>query len=260
MNKNKKIRSTGTARRKFTGFTGTHLKWFALICMCIDHAGAVLLENGLLPKITSSVLVGNSYDYLTNDYLFWYNLSIVCRLIGRLAFPLYCFLLVEGFLHTKSVTRYALRLGIFALLSELPFDLALYGTILDLQHQNVFFTLLFGLLVLYGMDYMEIKHPPHRLLPYLVIFGGMLVSSFLQTDYNAFGILLIVMLYLLRENRRTQCITGALCTIWEYSAPLAFIPIRFYNGERGKQKCKYFYYLFYPLHLLLLFVLHSALF
>lgn len=260
MNKNKKIKKTSAAHKKFAGFNGTHLKWLALICMCIDHAGAVLLENGLLPKITSSVLAGSSYDYLTNDYLLWYHLSIICRLIGRLAFPLYCFLLVEGFLHTKNLIRYALRLGILALLSELPFDLSIYGTCFNLQHQNVFFTLLFGLLVLYGMNYMEIKHPHRRILPYLVIFGGMLASSFFRTDYDAFGILLIVMLYLLRENRRMQCIVGAVCTIWEGSAPLAFIPIRFYNGERGKQGSKYFYYLFYPLHLLLLYLLHSFLF
>lgn len=257
---NTTLNNKKTHRTNFAGFTGAHLKWIALITMLIDHISAVLLETGLLPQIASAVLAGNSFDYLPKDYEFWYNVNFFLRLIGRLAFPLYCFLLVEGFLHTKSRRNYALRLGIFALISEIPFDLAVHGKWFDLQMQNVFFTLFLGVIVLYGIRYLEVKYPKRTLLPYVIVFVGMFVAYFLQTDYDAFGILLIVMLYLLREDKVRQCVFGAVCTVWEYSAPLAFIPVWFYNGKRGNQLPKYFFYTFYPVHLLLLAGLRMLLF
>ena len=251
---------TSKKRKTFSGFTGSHLKWIALITMCIDHIGAILLESGLLPLISSAVLAGHSFEYLPADYEFWYGLNSVLRLIGRVSFPLYCFLLVEGFLHTKSIARYALRLGLFALLSEVPFDLALYGTPFDLHMQNVFFTLFFGLLVLWGMKRTEERAGRPTFLTYGVAFFGMLAAYFLQTDYDAFGILLIAMLYLLRSDRKWLCIFGCCATLWERTAPLAFLPIWFYTGERGKQFPKYFFYAFYPLHLILLAGLRLLLF
>lgn len=247
-------------KKNFSGLTGAHLKWIALCTMFIDHIGAILLENGLLPKIASAVLAGNSFDFITTDYLFWSNTNFALRLIGRLAFPIYCFLLTEGFLHTKDVKKYVLRLGLFALLSEVPFDLALYGKPFDFQMQNVFFTLLIGLLVLWGMQYTQNRFPKHGYFPYILVFLGMFAAYILQSDYDAFGILLIVLLYILRESKRHQCFFGAICTLWEYTAALAFLPIWFYNGERGKQLPKYFFYLFYPAHLLLLWGLKLLLF
>lgn len=247
-------------KKKFNGLTGSHIKWIALGTMLTDHIGAVLLEPGLLPLIASAVLAGNSFDYLPADYEFWHNLNFVLRLIGRLAFPLYCFLLVEGFLHTKSIAKYALRLGVFALLSEVPFDLAIYGTVFNLAMQNVFFTLLIGLFVLWGIKWVEGRFPKYSFLPFVIAFFGMFTAYFLQTDYDAFGILLITMLYLLRANKLQQCIFGAVCTVWEYTAPLAFVPVWFYRGERGRQLPKYFFYAFYPVHLLVLVGLRLLLF
>ena len=90
---------------KKTGLTGSLLKWIAILTMLIDHIGAALLEIGLLPQIANAVLAGNSFDYVMKDYTFWYGLDDVLRSIGRLAFPLFCFLLVEGFLHTKNVKQ-----------------------------------------------------------------------------------------------------------------------------------------------------------
>lgn len=240
---------------KKTGLTGSTLKLIAIITMFIDHIGAILLENGLLLQVSDSVLAGNSFDFLVADYHFWSNFNLVLRLIGRLAFPLFCFLLVEGFLHTKNVKKYALRLGLFALISEVPFDLAVYNSFFDLHSQNVFFTLLLGLLVLWGLQYFK-ENLPVTMMPlrYLAAITGMLAAHFLQTDYAAFGVLLIVLLYELRENRKWQCIGGALLTLFKsYTAPLAFLFAYYYNGERGKQLPKYVFYAFYPAHLLLLY-------
>ena len=239
---------------KKTGFNGSHLKLIAILTMFIDHIGAAILENGLLPQVSDAVLAGNSFNFLPTDYHFWYNFDLILRFIGRLAFPLFCFLLVEGFLHTKNISKYALRLGIFAFISEIPFDLAFYNSFFDLQSQNVFFTLLIGIIVLWGMQYFETTLPAHLLpLRYLVAITGMMFAQFLQTDYAAFGVLLIVLLYAFRNDRKWQCIAGAILTLFKsYTAPLAFLFIFFYNGERGKQLPKYVFYAFYPAHLLLL--------
>lgn len=246
---------------KKTGLTGAHLKWIAILTMLIDHIGAALLELGLLPKIANAVLAGNSFQYLVADYHFWYRFDDVLRAIGRLAFPLFCFLLVEGFLHTKNSKKYALRLGFFALISEIPFDLAFNEKLLEISYQNVFFTLLIGLLVLIGLKYFEETLPPHfSWLRFLVALTGILFAVFLRTDYDAFGIMLIVLLYEFRNLKTLRCIAGAILMLFNSTTGcLAFLLIWFYNGERGKQLPKYFFYLFYPAHLMVLFLVRIIL-
>lgn len=252
------------SKKHFSGFTGTSLKMIAIVTMLIDHIGAVLLEGGLLPQISSSVFGGNDFNFLPADYQFWVTIDGILRFTGRLAFPIFCFLLVEGFLHTKNAAHYALRLGLFALLSEVPFDFAVYGNFWDTTLQNVFFTLLLGLLALMGIKWLENlsrqKHKAWILLALPLVIVCMVTAEFLRTDYASFGVLLIVVLYLLRDSRPRQCLFGAVSTLWELTAPLAFLPIYFYNGERGRLKHKYFFYWFYPAHLLILAVIRELLF
>jgi len=242
---------------KKTGLTGSHLKWIAILTMLIDHTGVALLELALLPFAGNAVLGGNSFDFVVADYHFWYYFDGILRAIGRLAFPLFCFLLVEGFLHTRNVQKYALRLSLFALISELPFDLALFNCFINFYDQNVFFTLLIGLLTLWALRYFEETLPPHLiLLRYIVPLTGIMFAEFLQTDYAGFGIFLIFLLYELRNNRKAQCIAGAVVTLFNsHTAWISFLFIWFYNGERGKQLPKYFFYGFYPAHLLILYFL-----
>ncbi len=245
-----------------TGFSGFQLKLIAILTMFLDHLGAVLLENGLLPQISSAVLAGTSVSFLPTDYHLWYNIDILLRCIGRLAFPIFCFLLVEGFQHTKNIKKYALRLGIFAILSEIPFDLAVYNCIFSLKGQNVFFTLFLGLLTLCTVNYFRAAlSATLQPLRYLPAITGMLLAYFLQTDYAAMGIFLILILYEFRNNRKLQCILGAILTLFSsYTAFPAFIFIYFYNGKRGQQPSKYLFYAFYPLHLLFFYVLRLILF
>lgn len=115
--------------------SGTALKRLALCSMLLDHLGASCLEAGVFsrPGPISEPLL---------------TLDLCLRWAGRLAFPLYCFLLVEGFLHTHSLRQYAGRMLAFALVSELPFDLAFFHTLIYRGHQNVYWTLFFGLCAL----------------------------------------------------------------------------------------------------------------
>ena len=114
---------------KQQGISGYWLKVIAVVSMLIDHTSAVILEQ--IPGLE--------------------NPAFLMRIIGRAAFPIYCFLLVEGFYHTRSRAKYAGRLFLFALISEVPFDLAFSRRMWDFSSNNVFFTLLFGLLVIWGV-------------------------------------------------------------------------------------------------------------
>jgi len=199
------------------------LKCIAVITMIVDHTGAVLFPHILL-----------------------------FRYVGRLAFPIFCFLLTEGFFHPRDVRKYMFRLGIFAIVSEIPYDLAFRGTVLEFTHQNVFFTLLIGVIMMYALE--KSSEWPVKAVEVIL---SMWFVSWICSDYSLKGILLIAIYYFLRDNKVGKFGIGALwnflwnSTIQMYGA-LASIPIALYNGEKGRSM-KYFFYLFYPLHLLVLY-------
>ena len=178
----------------------------------------------------------------------------VLRYIGRLAFPIFCFLAVEGFLHTHDVKKYVRRLLLFGLLSEVPFDLAFFRTPFAPQHQNVYWTLALGVLAMAGLKRFEKENG----LPGwqgLVWAGGCAALALAAcTDYHAIGVLIICALYLTRADRKRQCLAGALLFLFELTAPLAFVLVWFYNGQRGacSPLQKKAFYWFYPVHLLVL--------
>ena len=160
-------------------------------------------------------------------------------------------------MHTRNIRRYALRLLLFAFVSELPFNLAFTGRIFYPGYQNVFFTLFIGLITMWGCRIIEEKTQFHVILQYVLgiffVIMGAWFAEWLQTDYAGIGVLCIMVLYLFRKNRTLQVLAGALAFCWEIPAPLAFVPVAFYNGRRGL-KMKYFFYIFYPVHLLVLYL------
>ncbi len=228
-------------RQTTFGISGSTLKLIAILSMLIDHTAATVIRSLLLTA---------------QDPLWQQRLRLVysvSRDIGRLAFPIFCFLLVEGFLHTRNPRKYAGRLFLFALISEIPFDLALQSGWWDPGKQNVYFTLLIGLLVLMGLSFFREK--PWLFLP--LTAAGMAFAWWIDCDYNYKGVFLIVVLYVLRHTRLYQCVGGAAAVAWELPAPLGFLPVYFYNGKRGLSM-KYFFYWFYPAHLLILFFLSEC--
>lgn len=240
------------------GINGNTLKMIAIITMLIDHTGAVLIENGIL-KYQDPVLMQTIMA--TPEGARWSIFDFVLRTIGRIAFPIFCYLLVEGFLHTKNVRKYSIRLFAFALISEIPFDLAIFNNWFHPEYQNVFFTLFIGLWVL--VWYQKAMGDP--LKQFLAIAIGCGVSILLKSDYNIYGIVLILIIYVFRSNKRLQtifsAIVAAIISLTCFGAgALSLIPIRFYNGTKGKSNWKYFFYWFYPLHLILLYFIRQLMF
>lgn len=221
--------------------SGTALKRLALCSMLLDHLGASCLEAGVFsrPGPISEPLL---------------TLDLCLRWAGRLAFPLYCFLLVEGFLHTHSLRQYAGRMLAFALVSELPFDLAFFHTPFYWSHQNVYWTLALGVLAMAALRHFQTAAGAATWQGLLCAGGCILLAYLAQTDYDGIGVIIICALYLTRTNRKWQCLVGAVLFAFEITAPLAFVFLWFYNGQRGacSKAQKWGFYLFYPVHLAVL--------
>lgn len=241
--------SEGRMRPWYKVMNGNTLKMIALITMLIDHVGAAILEEGVIKGYNAGTLP-ISYE----TALWWWNVDRILRLIGRVSFPIYCFLLVEGFVHTRSVKKYAVRLGIFALIAEVPFDLAFYHSFWYVEHQNVFFTLLLGLAAMEAIRYFEARLG-QRWQGLVIAFLCCVMGDLLNTDYGAFGVFFIIVLYMFRNCGWLRTILGCVLIAWETTAPLAFVPIGMYNGERGKLRMKYIFYWIYPVHLVVLYLI-----
>lgn len=251
----------------FDGFT---LKMIAIVTMLIDHTAAVFLNKTWTEEGFGDPL--------------WVTYNAM-RLIGRFSFPIFCFLLVEGFFHTRSRLKYAIRLAAFAVISEIPFDLAFADKDLKFidrvfawNKQNVFITLLIGFLVIWGIEWwlrpwIEQKKAPKTFgeiskffFPMLgfVILGG-LASVFSKCDYGLGGIIVIVFIYFSHGELhpgmnmiRSSLILTLLASRTEAIVLAGYPLTEFYSEKRGRN-WKWFFYIFYPAHLLLLFLLHEFL-
>ena len=231
------------------GLSGAVLKWIAVVSMFIDHAADVGYRTWYLmlcPYTESS-----------------YRLYTVLRGVGRIAFPIYCFLLVEGYLHTRDVRKYLLRLLAFGLVSELPFDRAFTGTWLDLYHQNVYFTLALGLLAVFLWDHLTqgdfLACAWWRKGAALLSAAALAYAAELcHTDYGWIGVAVIAAMYVFRKRGWLRFIASGAAllasNVLEAASFPDFLLFRFYNGTRGRQP-KYFFYVFYPAHLALLALL-----
>lgn len=252
--------------KKKSGITGSTLKWIAIVTMLIDHIAAVVLTRMLISRgYFDAVLSGNadviSQFYQQNGVLTLAN--ELMRYVGRIAFPIFCFLLVEGFLHTSNVKKYLLRLAAFAVITEVPFNLALSGLPFHLGHQSVMLTLFLAMLMLCGFKWVEGKEwkKPARVIACLAIAAAAAgAAELLKTDYSWSGVLCIAgMYYFGKQGKKVRgaflgCAFLIMGGIIEVFALIGVAFIGLYNGERG-MKMKYFFYAFYPAHLLILWVI-----
>lgn len=230
------------------------LKIIAIFSMITDHVGFVFFPHELM-----------------------------FRYIGRIAFPIYCFLLTEGFFHTRSIYRYLARMGLFAVLSEIPFNLGLYHVLIYQSNINVFFTLFLGLLVMYLSDLLYHK-TDSQTVGMVFCLLGMIAAERIGSDYGAMGILVIYIFYLSYRGRnfgtaRSKFLTTLCMMLFEaflfaiegpveIYAVFSIFFILLYSGEKNGRVweklhlekfnlfIKYFFYAVYPLHLIVLWLIH----
>lgn len=298
------------SKKQITGFG---LKMIALVTMTIDHFAAIVLER------------------ISGTSTLMYNIYFALRCIGRLAFPLFIFLLVEGFMHTHSKKRYAVRLFLFAFIAEVPFNLAFSHEILYPTYQNVFFTLLLGFLGMMFSSFIHEKNVPAVLGYISVILSSAILGAYLgicfinfasnfgrdytdlrsiivicaltiasvaivliymnlknsflalsqcalslfvatllavfadvfMTDYGSMGVFAIMVAYAFKDKKTKSFALSVVPLVFssyiEIFALLDLPLIRRYNGQKGKSM-KYFFYAYYPCHLLILTLIADFLF
>ncbi len=206
--------------------------------------------------------------------------------IGRLAFPIYAFLLVEGYFHTGNLRKYVLRLFFCAVVSEIPFNLMCSSRIINPVHQNVIWTLLMGL----GWIHLNemVRKKGKLWLPLLSgvvsVLLGYLLGIITFVDYNGVGVITVLVFYFFRK-RNLWCFLGQVAVLYYlnvevlsglyYEIPMgevtfhivqqglalfALIPIWLYNGSKGYHGkwFRYICYGFYPVHMLILYLLRSV--
>ena len=245
--------------RRFDATT-QFIKCVAVVSMAIDHIGAVILEWVL------------SMHYLSDDqFALIGGIDLVLRGIGRAAFPLFIFLMIEGFFHTKSRINYFIRLACFCVIAEVPFDLAISYTVtgstdvtfFEPGMQNVFFTLTigFGAMCLLQTVYEKKLHIIIQIVLYAGIITGLSALAYwLHTDYGQYGVLAMVAGYFLRRQKMNPVVTGVgiiivliLHNTIEAAAIVDLALLAFYHGNRGKVYHRWFFYIFYPAHLMFLY-------
>lgn len=240
------------------GLDGTSLKRLAAVLMLVDHIGAVLLEYILIYG-SEAVLFHSPEWYAV------YRWDRILRTVGRLSFPIFCLLLSEGFLHTGNRKKYFLRLVLFALLSEIPFDLAVFDRLMAWEHQSVMAELALGLLTLWAAEEISERTGWEKELPVLggAVLAGCLAAEAVRADYGAVGILYMAGFYYFRASRGGRTLTAGVLGVIDTagftvgSGALSAAFVYLYNGRRrqGAGRWRYAFYGFYPVHLLVLFLI-----
>ena len=243
-------------KRRQIGFSHNALIIIAMFSMLMDHIAFVLIKNGKLYGYDEA-LYRNAI--LLPEAKKWLLLYQVLRTIGRLAFPIYALLIVEGFRRSNNVFKYILRIFTLALISEIPFDLMIFNKFLTIECfslQNVLFTYFINLLMLVAIRLMSQLHVILTVLP---LIGSAVLCFICRTDYWIEGTLLIYIFYMLRNDLNLKCFFAIIVTFLMsfenyYGAAVASVFfIYFYDETKGYIDLKRFHYYFYPLHMLILY-------
>ena len=225
--------------KKIQVFTGAQLKYIAFISMLIDH-----VNNAIVTP-------------LLNGSGFLLYLSNIFSILGRIAFPIFVFFIVEGFFKTKNRKKYLLTLIVFGIISEVPFDMFTSKTFFNPYWNNMMFTLALCLITIWIIDVLKEKIKSKALWYtvsiIIVIFSGFL-SMQLSLDYDYHAVVAAYIFYIFYDKPLIGAGLGYLSIIKEIYSVFGFALTLTYNGKRGKQ-CKWINYLFYPVHIFILGIL-----
>lgn len=243
------------------------LKLIAMFTMLLDHTAKVALKDGILAPV-----LGMELDFLLRTFM---------MVAGRISFPIFAWFTAEGCKKSSHPKRYLLRLLLFAVLAEIPFQLCFCNE-LGLGCKNVIFTLLLAATGIYSAKALIKYHVPEQLSQVLTGTAAIALGWLLHTDYNAWGVGLVLVLYYMPTEKGRLLFLSAWITVFQLiwhgwngqtfgwlspagsiellnwlGAMLAVGFLAAYNGEKG-QGSKWLFYWFYPIHLLLLYIVSTA--
>ena len=182
------------------------------------------------------------------------TVALVLQAVETVAVPIFVFLLAEGFLHTSDWKKYLARVAGLALLTEIPYDLAMNGKVLEFGTQNP----VIGLVLCMVLLYLFRRFAAKKLFCVVLALAGLVWAMMLKVDHGIPMILMVCVIHLFRNKRMFMGFSGmaaaALCTgisPFYLAAPMGFLAIHFYNGEKGNSS-RLVNYLFYPVTLLVI--------
>lgn len=238
-----------------SGISRQGLRTWGMLFLVIGITGQSIVQNAMLGVNASTgeellMAMDNSETMIIA------TIGVILQFIQSCAVPIFAFLLVEGFLHTSSLKKYMLRVAGVAVLSELPFNLAMSGKLIDLSSRNPVFGVLLCLIMLYFYRTYGEKKVINVVIKLVVTLFALLWVEMLHITDGAALTVLVAVLWLMRKKTSMQvfvgCIAAFLCTafsIFYLAAPMSFLAVHYYNGEPGEGN-KYVNYLAYPVLLL----------
>ena len=232
--------------------TSAGLRTWGMIFLVLGMIGRAVLQNAFLGL--SNVSSAELFEAMngSDTVVLYATAAIVLQILEACAAPIFAFLLVEGFLHTHDRKAYALRITGVALLSEIPYNLMCSGLLFDMKQQNPVFALVICWIAIYLFSQNQEKTVKCILIKLAVIAAAVLWVNMLRIQDGMQLLLLTSVIWAIREKTMLRtlagCLAACVCTVFSLYymlAPLSFLAIHLYNGERGEQN-KYVNYLSYP--------------
>ncbi len=245
---------------KTPDITADGLKMFACITMLIQTIGIAVVEKGLihLDQYTQDSL--NQALSQDSRLMTLAGIGSIMQLIGGMAIPVFAFLLVEGFRNTSNYKKYLITMVLTALISEIPYDLAICGKIWDFSSQNAMITMSICLIMLKCMDiFKDTEGALGGLIKALIVLAAVVWVSLFRAEYGLCMVLLVAVFEVFYTKNVLKTVLGVLLSLMYVTGPLSFYGIWCYNGERKDRISKYVFYAFYPLHLLVLGIVANVL-
>ncbi len=232
------------------------LKMFACVTMLICSIGASVVQDGIihLDNYTQAELMQAMETQ--PDLVMMAGIASSMQIVGGLAVPIFAFLLVEGFRNTSDFKKYLLRLSVLAIVSEVPFDLAMQQTFFDFSIQNPAFGIAISLLMLYVLDlFKDGKGAAAILARICIVVGALVWVTVLRVQFGPSTVLLAAIFYLFYARNVLKTLLGILVSLFSITGPLSFYLIWLYSEEQKHKEWNRWFYVFYPAHFLILGVI-----
>lgn len=225
------------------------MKMLGTMLLTVGFFGRSVIQYGVLnsPGLTMREL--NALVNESQDAFMFAGMSVICQLIGMIGIPIFSFLLAEGVKKTSNIKRYILAVFITAAAAEIPYDFAVSGRLFNWADQSFLWTLLIALVMLSLMKTFSGKNKAAVLINIMLIIGGCVWAMFFHGQFGGAFVLMTALLFLLWERRGAGIFAGVVISLIHISAPIGFIPVALYSGERKnleKKSVKYAYYAFCP--------------
>lgn len=229
-------------QEKRTGITRTALRLWGIFFLAAGIVGEAILQNRILNVDSSTnaqLLEAMSAD---SRIMIAATLALVLQAVQTCAVPIFCFLLVEGFQHTKDPVKYLLRVLGVAVVSEIPYNLAMSGSLWDASTRNPAFGLVLSLVIMLIFKRFEGKGFGKLMIKFIVIVAGIVWTVMLGIVEGQSCVVLVAALWAARNQKQFRsfvgCVAAACCSLFSpfyLAAPMGFMAVHFYQGEQGEE-------------------------